>query len=155
MRAGCYIELSREIIVKRAVINVQSNDNTYFAWTVAALHPAARNVSRESSYLHYTIVLNLQDIEFPVNQIKKFKLVNDISINVYCLEEKNIVPIRLSELKRDKQVNLLYVQDPLDDNVGHFAWIKNLSRLVSSQLSKHNGQKYICDRYIYFIILIK
>jgi len=28
----------------------------------------------------------------------------------------------------DKRVNLLYVQN--NDNVGHFAWIKNLSRLV-------------------------
>jgi len=30
----------------------------------------------------------------------------------------------------DKYVNLLYVQN--DDDVGHFALIKNLSRLVSS-----------------------
>jgi len=29
----------------------------------------------------------------------------------------------------DKHVNLLYVQN--DDNVGHFVWIKDLSRLVS------------------------
>ncbi|KAL6438749.1 hypothetical protein ACFW04_004623 [Cataglyphis niger] len=36
--------------------------------------------------------------------------------------------------------------DPRDDNVGHFAWIKNLSRLVSSQLSKKEHRKYICDR---------
>jgi len=48
--------------------------------------------------------------------------------------------------KKEKHVNLLYVQDPRDDKVGHFALIKNLSRLVSSQLSKHNGKKYFCDR---------
>ncbi|KAL6421452.1 hypothetical protein ACFW04_013907 [Cataglyphis niger] len=57
-----------------------------------------------------------------------------------------------TELKRDnrqttKHVNLFYVQDPWDDNVGHFAWIKNLSQLVSSQLSKKEHRKYICDRY--------
>ncbi|XP_050457754.1 uncharacterized protein LOC126854768 isoform X2 [Cataglyphis hispanica] len=153
MRAGCHVKLPQEIIKKKAVINVQSNDNACFAWSVvAALHPAKLKVDRESSYPHYTTVQNFQDIEFPVtvNQIKKFERANDISINVYCLEEKNIVPIRLSELKRDKHVNLLYVQDPRDDNVGHFAWIKNLSRLVSSQLSKHNGQKYICDRCLHY-----
>ncbi|KAL6421129.1 hypothetical protein ACFW04_013947 [Cataglyphis niger] len=49
-----------------------------------------------------------------------------------------------------KHINLLYVQDPLDDNVGHFAWIKNLSFLVSSHLSKHNSQKYICDRCLHY-----
>jgi hypothetical protein len=35
------------------------------------------------------------------------------------------------------------------NGIGHFAWIKNLSRLVSSQLSKHDHKKYICDRCVY------
>jgi len=48
-------------------------------------------------------------------------------------KELSILPIWLTDTKRDKHVNLLYVQN--DDDVGHFAWIKNLSRLVSSQLS--------------------
>ncbi|XP_070168182.1 uncharacterized protein [Polyergus mexicanus] len=150
MRAGCHIKLLREITMKRAVINGQSNDNACFAWSVvAALHPAENHVYRESSYPHYTTVLNLQDIEFPVtvNQIKKFELINDISINVYSIEEKNIVPIRLSELKKDKHVNLLYNED---NNVGHFAWIKNLSRLVSSQLSCGKRRQYICDRCLHY-----
>ncbi|KAL6419575.1 hypothetical protein ACFW04_013726 [Cataglyphis niger] len=43
------------------------------------------------------------------------------------------------------------MQNPRDDNVGHFAWIKNLSRLVSSQLSKKEHKKYICDRYSHTI----
>jgi len=47
----------------------------------------------------------------------------------------------------DKHVNLLYVQN--DDDVGHFAWIKNLSRLVSSQLSKHKSKKYFYNQYVY------
>ncbi|XP_070169337.1 uncharacterized protein [Polyergus mexicanus] len=145
MRAGCYIKLPRKIMMKRAVINVQSNDNACFAWAVvAALYPAEKNAGRESSYPHYTTVLNLQDIEFPVtvNQIKKFELYNGISINVYCIEkENNIVPIRLSARKKDKHVNLLYVQDSQD--LGHFAWIKNLSRLVSSQLSKQWSKIYL------------
>ncbi|XP_025266657.1 uncharacterized protein LOC112638704, partial [Camponotus floridanus] len=151
MRAGCHIKLSREIMMKRAVVNVQSKDNACFAWAVvAALYPAERKVERESSYPPYATVLNLRDIEFPVtlNQIKKFELANSISINVYGIESENIVPLRLTEQKRDKHVNLLYVED--GNNVGHFAWIKNLSRLVSSQLSKHNGQRYICDRCMHY-----
>jgi len=152
LHAGCHIELPREIKLKRAVVNVQSMDNACFAWSVvAALHPAKNHVERDSSYPHYTSVLNLKDIEFPMtlNQIKKFENLNGISINVYCIEKKkelSILPIQLTEKKTDKHVNLLYVQN---DDVGHFAWIKNLSRLVSSQLSKHNGKKYFCDRYVY------
>jgi len=72
-----------------------------------------------------------------MTQIKKFENQNNISINVYCIEkqkELSILPVRLTEKKLDKHVNLLYVRN--DDDVGHFAWIKNLSRLVNSQLSK-------------------
>ncbi|RLU25273.1 hypothetical protein DMN91_003366 [Ooceraea biroi] len=155
LHAGCYIKLPEEITTKKAVINVHSMDNACFTWSVvAALYPAERNTERESSYPHYTTVLNLQGIEFPVTlkNIAKFERLNNISINVYTIKEKKkeeeqltIVPIRLTDEKMDKHANLLYVQDAQDNNVGHFACIKNLSRLVSSQINKKNGQKYICE----------
>lgn len=160
MRAGCHIHLSREIQLKKAVINVQSTDNACFAWSVvAALYPAQTHVDRASSYPHYTTVLKLQGIDTPmsVQQIAKFERLNDISINVYTVEtrkkkdgayEKTVLPIRLTEQKRQKHVNLLHAPDRRDVNPGHFACIKNLSRLVSAQLNKTKGRKYICDRYV-------
>ncbi|XP_025162986.1 uncharacterized protein LOC112590643 [Harpegnathos saltator] len=160
LHSRCHIELPREIKMKRAIINVQSMDNACFAWAVvAALCPADKHADRQSSYPHYTSVLNMQDIEFPmrINQIKKFERLNDISVNIYSVEKRydnatkkegNVVaPIRLTEQKMEKHVNLLHIPDPRDDdNTGHFAWIKNLSRLVSSQLSKKEHKKHICDR---------
>ena len=152
LHVGCHIDLPQEIKVKKAVINMQSMDNACFAWSVvAALYPVEKNTCRISSYPHYTSVLNLTDINFPMtlNQIKKFENVNNISINVYSIEKNKelaILPIRLTDQKREKHVNLLYVEDPRDANIGHFAWIKNLSRLISSQLSMHHGRKYFCDR---------
>ena len=89
MRAGCRFEVLREIIIKRAVINMRSMDNACFAWwVVAALYPAKRNADRESSYLHYTMVLNFQNIEFSITlkDITKFEHLNDVSINVYAIE---------------------------------------------------------------------
>ncbi|KMQ85714.1 hypothetical protein RF55_15565, partial [Lasius niger] len=86
-----------------------------------------------------------------LNQIKKFEHINDVSINVYGIERKkevSILPIQLTDRKREKHVNLLYVEE--NDNVGHFACIKNLSRLISSQLSKHDHKKYICDRCLHY-----
>jgi len=65
-------------------------DNACLAWSViAALYLAERHTERESSYPHYTTVLNLKDIEFPMalNQIKKFQNQNNIS-NVYCIKKK-------------------------------------------------------------------
>jgi len=48
-----------------------------------------------------------------LNQIKKFENRNNISINcIYCIEKKkelSILPIRVTDRKLDKHVNLLYV----------------------------------------------
>jgi len=147
--------LPREIKMKKAVINVQSLDNACFAWSVVAALHSSSNTNWELSYPHYT-VLNLKDIrqkhQFPMtlSQIKKFENLNNISINVYEKQkEMTILPLRLTDMKRDKHVNLLYVQDPQNNNAGHFVWIKNLSRLVSSQFSKNERKKYFCDRYVY------
>ncbi|XP_076638285.1 uncharacterized protein LOC143350581 [Colletes latitarsis] len=150
MHAGCAIQLPREVRLKKAVINVCSTDNACFAWSVvAALYPAESHVSLASSYPHYTTVLNIQDIEFPMtlNQIKKFEHINNISINVYTIENKKVLPIRVTDKKMERHVNLLYLEGAND--VGHFTWIKNLSRLVCTQLSKHNGRKYFCDRMLW------
>jgi len=83
-----------------------------------------------------------------LKDITKFERVNKVSMNVFTIERQktlNIFPIRLTD-KKEKHINLLYVQDPRDDNMGHFAWIKNLSKVMSSQLSKHKNKKYFCDR---------
>lgn len=149
--------------LQRATISVQSIDNACFAWAVvAALYPAERHADRQSLYPHYTSVLNLQHIDFPMslNHITRFERLNNISINVYSFEEKRaekgakftIFPIRLTDFNKDnnKHINLLYIQEQSDNNVRHFAWIKNLSRLVSMQLSKHKAKKFICGRCLHF-----
>ena len=151
-------------MLRKAVINVRSIDNAYFAWSVvAALYPVQSHVNRKSSYPDYTTVLNLEGIEFSVTlkQITKFELLNDISVNVFTERERGgkkddgniIVPLRLiKEKKKEKHVNLLYLQESRRDDenvIGHFTWIKNLSRLIGSQLSKNTGKKYLCDRWVY------
>ncbi|XP_018368542.1 PREDICTED: uncharacterized protein LOC108764694 [Trachymyrmex cornetzi] len=105
----------------------QKRDSGWALSLVTALYPAQGNTHRTSSYTHYTSVLNLVGIEFlmTLSQIKKFEVLNDISINVHAIE-KGIVPIRLDDRKSSKHINLLYVEA---DNVGHFALIKDLSRL--------------------------
>ncbi|XP_011859255.1 PREDICTED: uncharacterized protein LOC105556762 [Vollenhovia emeryi] len=158
MHAGCHIDIPEVVKRKKAVINVRSKDNACFAWSViAALYPAEINVNRKSSYPHYSDVLNLRDVPMPVtlSGIKKFERLNSISINVYSIDEKNncehaIVPLRVADEKKEKHVNLLYVQDQGGAEAGHFVWIKNLSRLVSSQLSKKEHKKHICDRCLHY-----
>ena len=89
MRIGCHFEVPREIMTKRAVINVRSMDNACLAWSVvAALYPSERNADRESSYPHYTMMLTLQNLEFRImlKDVTKFEGLNDVSINVYGIE---------------------------------------------------------------------
>ncbi|XP_076664755.1 uncharacterized protein LOC143367030 [Andrena cerasifolii] len=146
--------------MKKATISVRSEDNACFAWAVVtALHPAERNPHRPSSYPQYTLVLNLQGIEFPMftKQIVKFEGLNNTSINVYSFEEKKktekgltIFPLHLNSHKRDQHANLLYMPEQGDSNVGHFVLIKNLSRLVSMQLRRHREKKFICDRCLHY-----
>ena len=60
LRAGCHIEVPREIATKRAVISVRTTDNACFTWSVvAALYPAEKYM----------------DIEFPITfkDISKFE----------------------------------------------------------------------------------
>ncbi|KYQ49819.1 hypothetical protein ALC60_11101 [Trachymyrmex zeteki] len=77
---------------------------------------------------------------------QKFERLNAVSINVYGIENKQILLLRLTSDKKEKHVNVLYLQDPRDDSLGHFAWIKNLSRLVSSQLNRKKNKKFFCNR---------
>jgi len=60
---------------------------------VAALHPAEKKPERESSYPHYSTVLNLKDIEFPMTlkNIGKFEQLNNVSINIYGIEEQKVL----------------------------------------------------------------
>ncbi|CAG9836230.1 unnamed protein product [Diabrotica balteata] len=165
-----YIQLPQQIINKKACVNVRNFDEACFYWSiVSALHPANQSVNRISSYPHYSQVLNLEGLEIPIkfNKIAVFEKLNNISINVYGLEligkKFNITPLRLSKSKLQQHVNLLMIQnlyfqklndydtpDPLDNEqvniTYHYCWIKNLSKLLNSQLNKDGHKKIICDR---------
>ncbi|XP_076663947.1 uncharacterized protein LOC143366632 [Andrena cerasifolii] len=88
-----------------------------------------------------------------LEQLGKFERQNDISANVYTFEmEKGstVFPLRLTSQKRDRHVNLFYTPNQEHGDVGHFVWIKNLSRLVYAQLSKKKAKKFICDRCMHY-----
>ncbi|KAL6418932.1 hypothetical protein ACFW04_011683 [Cataglyphis niger] len=153
MRAGCYVEIPREIKLKKAVISVRSTDDACFAWAVvAALYLVEKHAERSSRYPHYTAVLNLKNVEFPMNLngIARFERLNDISINVYTLRDKknkknkkrDIVPLRLTDNKREKYVNLLYLNDATRrGNATHFACMHYFR--TSDKLSAHSEN---CER---------
>jgi len=60
---------------------------------------------------------------------------------MYVIENKQV--LSLIDNKKEKHINLQYLQDSHNDSIRHFAWIKNLSRLVSSEIS--GKKKFFCD----------
>ncbi|XP_076291051.1 uncharacterized protein LOC143214199 [Lasioglossum baleicum] len=83
------------------------------------------------------------------NDIRKFERKNNDSVNVFEWVRKKCVTIHLTEKKRRRHVNLLFIQNAAKTH-GHFVCIRNLSQLVSSQLSKHKCTQHICDRCLQY-----
>lgn len=168
-----YIRLPDKIAKKRACINVKNKDEACFAWAVvSALYPTNIHSDRTQSYPHYTDVLNIENIDFPmkISNVPRFENKNNISVNIFELEMDvksnfSVVPCYLAKHKLEKHVNLLIIQNKYypkinefernpaaqekDDEEGikyHYCYIKDLSRLLSHQLSKNGHKKFFCDR---------
>jgi hypothetical protein len=156
-----FVTVPNFIKKKHAVINVENDDNFCFLWSVvSALYPAKKNANRISSYPHFKDVLKYQNIQFPITikDVRKFEKHNNLAINLYCFERSKILPCSLSSQthKADiKVINLLMLPINTKPNLSfaskksllyHFVWIKNLSRLLSKQLSNHNNKCFVCER---------
>lgn len=154
MKGSSYIKLPSEISLKRAIVNVQNKDNACFAWAiVSAIHPSPTQPHRVSLYPNYKNVLNLDGVTFPMKfkDIPHFEKINNMSINVFGIDKnKKIVgPLHHCSERKRTHINLLYISEK--NGNGHFCWIRNMSRLVSSQLSRINYSKYLCDGCFTFI----
>lgn len=160
-----YIKLPKFIENKKAVVNIKNQDQCCFAWAItSAMCPPRGAVHELSSYPHFTNVLNTEGMNFPVSlkDISKFETMNNISVNVYGIEEtfednrkkyEIVGPLRYAQKKLRYHVNLLLITEECDENhqctrecqKSHYCWIKNLSRLVSYQISHTKAKKFFCD----------
>lgn len=147
-RGSTYIKLPKTIENRKAVVNVKNNDNECFGHAIiSAMRPVEHNVDHVSSYPPFRSVLNFKDIEFPMNvsDIHKFERQNCISVNVFGLnykKDKVMGPLHHTKQRQPIHINLLFIEE---GDKSHFCWIKNLSRLLSKQLSANTRRKYICD----------
>lgn len=175
LRASSYIPLPKTVQAKKACVNIKNSDDACFLWAVtSALYPADKNCDRVTSYPHYTNVFNLNDIKCPVSfkDINKFERLNKLSVNVYGIDSNNknkrgkknrqnlrllkddddddddgnltVVPLRISKVCNvmEQHVNLLYYEC---GTISHYCWIKQLSRLVRSQITKFKNRVWLCD----------
>lgn len=148
LRGSTFIELPASIRAKKAIINVQNADNRCFMWAVlSALHPVRDHAYRIANYESYVDSLNFTGIAFPVKllDVAKFeKLNNGISVNIYGLTESfKVYPLIITEEEKEQHIDLIYLTTA---TTSHYAWIKDLARLVLRQYWHYNSKPLICRR---------
>ena len=146
-----YSKLPPFIAKKNIVINMRNDDTQCFKWAATrALNPVANNPNRITNELtKQTEKYNWEDISFPtkLTEIGIWEKNNNFNVNVFSYDEteKEIYTNRLGELKEPDETINLYLHD---DN--HYCVIKDLNRLVSSQLNKSGHAKELCLRCLNF-----
>ena len=149
-----YIQLPKDVYDTKSVVNIQNEDQECFKWSIlAALHPVQHHPERVSHYKPFQDDLNFTGIDFPVevDQIDRFEKLNPrISVTVLAIDVpddpvKNpsiILPHRDALEEREYHVVLLLWSKGMKR---HYAWVKNLNRLLASTKKTHNG-KHFCRR---------
>ena len=103
------------------------------------------------NYVEHASKYDFSSLCFPVPlySIASFATKNNLLINVYGVEDekKVIYPLRVTEaVVADRHVDLLLHER---NGVQHYSTIKNFSRLVSVQLSNHDGAVYCCKKCLH------
>ena len=104
------------------------------------------NPERISKLKRFEKDFDWSEIGFPVSvkDIKKFEFRNQISINLLAIEGKQIYICRKGG-NYERIINLMLITG---NNRKHYVAIKSLSRLLSSQNTKHKGKEYFCMNYL-------
>ena len=148
LRAGSYINLPKELKIKKAIINMKNEGDKCFLWCVLrALYPTDKHAERIDKHLkskEYT--LNMDGITYPVDfrGIDHFEKQNpEISISVLGYnEDEKVYPLKLSKYTGCKHdIVLLLIKD--GDN-SHYCLVKNISALLYSQINKHKEKRHFC-----------
>ena len=149
LRGETWVPLPKELANKKAIINPKNKDNKCFLWCVLrALNPKDGNPEKLDKKLkEKENTLNMDGIEYPVSlkDIDKFENQNPtVPITVFGYERKIVYPLRNSgNTDREHNIVLILIKE---EGVNHYCLVKNLSRLLSSQVSKHKEKNHFCLR---------
>jgi len=147
LRGASYVELPKIIMLKKAVVNVKNTDQRCFGYSILACkyeqqaYPKWRNEPEQ--YNKYFEREQLDQLNYPVaiEDLRGIEERLQLSINVlsfYDDKGAGMYPVYHSSRDPDNAINLLYWR-------GHYAWIKDVSRLLSS-MRKHEHKLYFCMR---------
>ena len=148
LKGSSYIPLPKVLQSKKAIVNVKNKeDNECFKWSITtAIYPAENDPEKICKQLkENSEKFNWDGINCPASfkDIENFEKQNpSISINVFSYEQE-VYPLRITKRANDKTVNLLLISKR---EYQHYCWIKNISRLLTSQISKNRTRRFYCLR---------
>ena len=144
MRGSSYLSLPDWLARKKAIINPKNADRECFKWAVIAAsrwQKVGNNPERVSKLIRFEADFNWSGIGFPVSfRYKGFRVQEPISINILAVEDRQIYICRKGG-NYERMINLMLITE---SNRKHYVAIKSLSRLLSSQNTKHKGKEYFC-----------
>ncbi|VDI81882.1 Hypothetical predicted protein [Mytilus galloprovincialis] len=160
LKGSSYIPTPSALAKKKAIVNIKNEDDRCFQWAIlSALHHEEvdqKNPNRVTQYKKWEDELKFEGIDFPVSlgAIDKFERQNPtINVNVFGFdgvkrgedeeEDLQIYPLRISKNTGSIHADLLFLTG---ESKQHYCWIKNLSRLLSSQISEHGHELFFCRR---------
>ena len=152
-----YMPLDPYLANKKALINMQNEDDKCFMWSVLrALYPKDNHPERiDNDLKSKQDSINMKGIYYPVNlkAIDRFETQNpNISISVVGYNKIDLVhPIRVSKYTGcDHDITLLLLKEAVKGENGeieektHYTLVKNKSALIASQINNHKGSRHIC-----------
>ena len=144
-----YIPLPGFLAAKKAIINLKNENEGCFKWAIIrALNPVEKNSeSIDIKLREKSEVFSWEGLKFSVSlsDIHKFENHNSsISVNVFGYENL-VYPLRISKhnYKRLSAINLLLISD---DTKQHYCRIRDISKQLSLQTSKHGHVRHVCFR---------
>ena len=154
---GSYIPLDPYLANKKALINMQNEDDKCFMWSVLrALYPKDNHPERiDKDLKSKQDSINMKGIHYPVNlkAIDRFETQNpNISISVVGYNKVDLVhPIRVSKYTGcEHDIVLLLLKEAVKGENGkieektHYTLVKNKSALIASQVNNHEHKRHFC-----------
>ena len=142
-RRSSYLPLPDWLAKKKAIINPKNEDKECFKWAVIAAsrwEEINNNPEKISKLKIFEKDFDWSGIGFPVSvkDISKFEFRNQISTNLLAIKGKQIYICRKGG-NHERIINLMIISE---NNRKHYFAIKSLSRLLSSENTKHKGKEY-------------
>ena len=127
---------------------MKNKDNECFRWChIRHLNPQEKDPQRiKQSDKLYVSKLDYSEITFPVTikQFNKIEKKNNIRINVFGYENKQLFPLHISKENFDDHMELLLITGESEsDFLSHYVLIKDFNKFMHNQ-TKRKERKHFC-----------